>query len=237
MAKKKSFLKRQLIKVQESWADGIETPIQRLLAHIDSNLGDHGFLRILWTNQHQIDSMVWRSNQPTPRRIGRLTKKGISTIVNLRGKNRWGSYILEKEACEKHGIRLINHRMFSYKMPTIEELIKIKAMFEALDGKTLFHCKAGADRAGFCSALYLLIVKDAPIAEAQKHLSGRYLHFRYSKAGRLSYFLNCYKAFNEKEPIAFMDWCENHYDREKLTEEFKSNKWYDFIVDKVLKRE
>jgi protein tyrosine/serine phosphatase len=237
MAKKKSYLKKKYISIQETWADGIKTPTQRFLAHVDANLGDHAFLRVLWTNLNQLDTNVWRSNQPSPRQIKHLAKRGITTIVNLRGPSRWGSYALEKEACEKNGITFINHRMYSRRMPKHEELVETKAMFEALEGTVLFHCKSGADRAGICSALYLLLVKNAPIEEAQRQLSLRYLHVKHSKTGRLDYFLECYKTFNDKTPIPFMEWCEHHYDREKLTKQFHSNKWYDFIVDKVLNRE
>lgn len=232
-----NILKRHYIKAQESWGDGIKTREQRIFAHIDAHLGDHAFLRLLWTNLSQLDEGVWRCNQPSPRRVRKYARMGIKTIVNLRGPSRWGSYILEKEACEKHGIQFINHRMYSRRMPKYEELLKTQAMFEALEGPVLFHCKSGADRAGICSALYLLMIKQAPVEEALKQLSIKYLHIRHSRTGRLDYFLESYKAFNDQTPIAFMDWAEQHYDRDKLTKEFHSNKWYDWFVDKVLHRE
>ena len=154
MPKKQFFLKQMYIDAQKQWADGIKTPGQRFFAHFDAVFGDHSFFRVFWTNLNELAPGVWRSNQPSPRRIRQLAKQGVKTIVNLRGPSRWGSYILEKEACEAHGIQLINHRMYSRRMPTYEELLKTQAMFESLDGPVLFHCKSGADRAGICSALY-----------------------------------------------------------------------------------
>lgn len=237
MAKQTPLLKQKYLAIQESWADGITTPFQRFFAHFDAHLGDHAFLRALWTNLNPIDDNAWRSNQPSPRQVKKLAKLGIKTIVNLRGPSRWGSYILEKEACEKYGIEFINHRMYSRRMPTFEELLKTKAMFEALEGPVLFHCKSGADRAGICSVLYQMMVLNKPIEEAQKQLSLRYLHVKHSKTGRLDYFFDTYAEFNRKTPTPFLEWAEHHYDRDTLTDEFHSNKWYDFIVDKVLHRE
>jgi protein tyrosine/serine phosphatase len=237
MAKKQSYFKQQYIAMQESWSDGIKTKKQRILAHIDAHIGDHAFFRVLWKNLYQLDDLAWRSNQPSPKQVKSLADLGIKDIVNLRGPSRWGSYILEKEACEKYGINFINHRMYSRRMPTYEELLATQAMFNSLDGPVLFHCKSGADRAGMCATLYSLMVKKQPVEEATKQLSFKYLHIKHSKTGRLDYFFETYQKFNEHTPIDFMDWAENHYDRDTLTNEFHSNKWYDFFVDKVLNRE
>ncbi len=237
MAKKQNLLKQKYIQMQEQWADGIQSPTQRFFAHFDAIFGDHSFFRFFWTNLHQIDEMAWRSNQPSPRRIKKLAKKGIKTIVNLRGPSRWGSYALEKEACEKNGIKMIDHKMRSRRMPTFAELQETKAMFEALDGPVLFHCKSGADRAGICSALYVLLVKNGTPDEAVNELSLRYLHIKQSKTGRLDFFMNAYREFYKHTPIDFMEWAEHHYEHDKLLESFHSNKWYDWFVDKVLNRE
>ncbi|EAR09039.1 hypothetical protein, partial [Reinekea blandensis] len=132
MAKKSFFLKRLYIQAQERWANGIQSRGQRWFAHIDANLGDHAFLRAFWSNLHPLTHSVWRSNQPSPRRIRRLARRGFRTIVNLRGPSRWGSYALEKEACEQSGLTLINHKMYSRRMPTFKELQATKALFESL---------------------------------------------------------------------------------------------------------
>ncbi|MEJ2044539.1 MAG: tyrosine-protein phosphatase [Reinekea sp.] len=237
MAKKTPFLKQKYIAIQERWSDGIETSGQRILAHIDAVLGDHSFFRTFWSNLYQLDTNAWRSNQPSPRRIRKLAEMGIKTIINLRGVSRWGSYALEKEACEKYGIRLINHRMYSRRMPTVDELHETKALFDSLNEPALFHCKSGADRAGICSALYILMKKQGSIDEAINQLSFKYLHIKHSKTGRLDFFLESYRKFNQHTPIEFMDWVEHHYDCDKLTEEFHSGQWYDWFVDKVLNRE
>ena len=237
MAKQQSFLKQKYIAMQERWSDGIKTPWQRVLVHFDAIFGDHAFFRFMWSNLHQLDDQAWRSNQPSPRQVKKLARLGIKTIVNLRGPSRWGSYALEQEACARHGIKLINHRMYSRRMPTFEDLQKTQALFATLDGPALFHCKSGADRAGICSALYVLLQLNGTIDEAIAQLSFKYLHVKHSKTGRLDYFLEAYRQFNLQTPTDFMTWAEHHYDRDKLTAEFHSSQWYDWLVDKVLRRE
>lgn len=237
MAKKKPFLKQKYITMQMQWSEGIQTPKQRFWANFDATFGDHSFFRVWWSNLYELDTGVWRSNQPSPRRIKALSQKGIKTIVNLRGPSRWGSYALEKEACEKYGIALINHRMYSRRMPTFEELVKTKALFDSIQKPFLFHCKSGADRAGIFSALYILLQQNGSIEDAMDQLSLRFLHVKHSKTGRLDHFLASYRKFNQHTPIPFMEWAEHHYDRDKLTEEFHSNRGFDWFVDKVLNRE
>ena len=56
---------------------------------------DHEILRALFLNQSKVAPGVYRSNQPSPSRIKTWAKKGIKTIINLRGASNQGSYLLE----------------------------------------------------------------------------------------------------------------------------------------------
>ena len=56
---------------------------------------DHEILRALYHNQSKVAPGVYRSNQPSPNRIKTWAKKGIKTIINLRGASNQGSYLLE----------------------------------------------------------------------------------------------------------------------------------------------
>lgn len=238
MAKKQPILKRLYINGQKSWKDGIKTPGQRIFAHIDAHLGDHTFLRLAWHNLHKLDDGVWRCNQPTPGRLKRYRDRmGVKTVVNLRGPSRWGSYILEKEACERLGLTMINHRMYSRRMPSYEEILDVKALLESIEGPFIFHCKSGADRAGIFSALYVLLVKNGTPEEAQAELSLRYLHIKQAKTGRLDHFIAAYQKFNAQQPTPFLEWARDHYDRKKLTAEFHEGGFGNWFVEKVLHRE
>ena len=86
------------------------------------NLVDHGIIRRFWRNRATLDRGVNRSNQPSPRLLRMLAQEGVRTIVNLRGANGFGTYALERETCAAVGIDLINFRLGSRRLPTIEEL-------------------------------------------------------------------------------------------------------------------
>ena len=82
----------------------LDNSSHRRRAYRDLTWGDHGFLRIYFANHHDIGGGMSRENQPSPKRIAQLAEAGIKTIVNLRGESPKGYYLLEKEACEAHGI-------------------------------------------------------------------------------------------------------------------------------------
>ncbi len=219
-----------------TWRDKIDSPIHRFFAHFDAHISDHAFLRLSWHNLHQLADGVFRSNQPSPKRIKKLQQMGIKTIINLRGPSDFGSYVLEERECEKQGIKLINQRMYSRRLPKVKEIHDIKELFETVERPFLMHCKSGADRAGISSALFV-ILNGGTIEEAQEQLSFKYLHVKAANTGLLDYFFQCYKDFYDKNPIEFMDWVDNYYDRDTLKKGFQSNSVANWLVDGILRRE
>ena len=54
---------------------------------------DHEFLRVLYHNNFQIAPGVFRSNQPSEKRILEWQKeKGIQSIINFRGESNQGAF-------------------------------------------------------------------------------------------------------------------------------------------------
>ena len=197
---------------------------------------DHGVLRLWWHNLHQVDNDLWRSNQPTPRRIEQAAQLGIRTIINLRGPRSDGGWRLEAEACARHGMELVDFTARSRAVPDKQMLYNTKALFDSIKWPALMHCKSGADRAGLMSALYLLMQRNKPVAEASKQLSFRYLHVKQAKTGLLDAFLAAYAPY-EAEGMAFFDWVNTMYDPKTLQAEFLSSSWADRLVDQLFKRE
>lgn len=220
-----------------SWGDKLASPWVRLWAHLDMDWVDHGVLRVGFSNYHRLANQVYRSNQPSPRQLRRWARQGLKTVVNFRGVSTFGSYHLEKETCQKLGIKLIDFRLYSRRLPKREEIHALRDVLLNLEEPALLHCKSGADRAGLGSALYLLLVKEAPVEEAQKQLSFRFLHIKYAKTGLLDHFLEDYRKFNAKQPTPFIEWVDHYYDREALGREFMSRGWANAVVDGVLNRE
>ena len=74
-------------------------------------------------------------------------------------------------------------------------LYAARDLFNTIEMPALMHCKSGADRAGLMAALYLLIHRKRPVAEAMQQLSFRYLHVRQAKTGMLDSFFEAYAPY------------------------------------------
>ena len=122
-------------------------------------------------------------------------------------------------------------------MPSVEEVLGAKVLFESIEYPANFHCKSGADRAGLMATLYMIFQQNQPVEEAMKQLDWKYGHFKQAKTGMLDYFFECYLEYNRHTPIEFLDWLENVYDKNACTESFHSSWWANNIVDKILRRE
>lgn len=201
-------------------------------------LGDHGFLRESFQNLHQISSEMWRSNQPNPRQIAEHVRvRGIKTIINLRGPSTRGYYLLEQEACAQNGVELVDFQVYSRDTPTVERVLEAKALFESIEYPALMHCKSGADRAGLMSVLYVIFRMDEPVRTAVQQLSKKYLHMREGKTGLLDAFFETYLEAEKTTGIAFEDWLQSEYDREKVKADFLSSGKGKLRLDWILRRE
>ena len=170
---------------------------------------DHAILRTFWTNQAEIAPGVWRSNHPTKARLKRLKARGLRTVVSLRGGGEAAHNATERIWCEELGLTLRFVGMTDKALPLRETLLTLIETFREVEGPLLIHCKAGADRAGLASAVYLLTMRGASLAEARRMLSWRFLHLRSSKAGVLGKVLD---AYAEQQDMPFADWVAQVYD-------------------------
>jgi protein tyrosine/serine phosphatase len=209
----------------------------RFFEHFDLVAVDHGIFRFAYLNLHEIAPGVWRSAQPGPRDIRRLAKRGLRTVVNLRGKRDCGSYRLEQQVCEKYGVRLVNFKMGSRAVPKPQQIHAAAALFEEIEYPVLIHCKSGADRAGLMAALYLLLREGRPLNEATRQLSLRYGHFKQADTGVLDHFFESYRRQTRAEPMEFMRWVDERYRPKQVAKEFKPGGVTNFLVNRLLKRE
>ena len=197
---------------------------------------DHGIFRFKWRSLHKISENTYRSNQPFPWQIlADKNKRGIKTIINLRGVRNCSSFFLEKETCERHNIKLINFPVTSRAAPKVETILAAKKLFNEIEYPIIMHCKSGADRAGLMSALYLILHKNVSVNEAKKQLSFKYLHIKYAKTGILDAFFDNYIKENKNKD--FLDWVKNDYNPEKLKLSFKVKKLSEILSTYILRRE
>ncbi len=198
-------------RLRHSFGTDISTPSARRWSALHYNLFDHAFLRILWTNFFQIAPGVYRSNQPTHRRFERYAKLGIRTVVNLRGPDKHAHYLFEKESVEKLGMVLVDAKLWAREAAPRARILNVIEALRAAEKPMMFHCKSGADRAGFVAAMYLLVFENTPIKVAKKQLGLRYMHLDFTKTGVQDYVLRLYEARLKVGEIGFEDWIHQEY--------------------------
>lgn len=202
----------------------VSTLRNRRLSLCHFHLFDHAFLRVLWSNLWEISPGVWRSNQPSPRRIRDYKEMGIKTILSLRGspKDPISFMLLEQQSCDAAGIKLVTINLNARNVAPKQTYLDLLDQLDALEPPFLMHCKSGADRAGLASALYLLHVKGTSLDVARKQLCFRHMHLKCTKTGILDHLLNCYQADLEAHGfLTIKDWFETRYDRDAISASFK----------------
>jgi protein tyrosine phosphatase (PTP) superfamily phosphohydrolase (DUF442 family) len=212
-------------KLKASFRTDLSTPENRRRARLYMLWYDHEILRMPWSNFTRVAEGVYRSNHPPRRRIESYRRKGIHTIISLRNPGDTPS-LLEQEACAELGLRLIHMPLSARSAPRRDRMLGLIDLFDEIEKPFVMHCKSGADRASLASAIYLLTQENAPVAEARKMLSARFIHFKWTKTGILDHILDSYEARNATRPISFRDWLEQDYDSAALQAEFNAGRGY-----------
>lgn len=198
---------------------------------------DHAFLRKNFHNEHEISPGVWRSNQPSPDQLAVWKDLGIKTVLNLRGDVNASFTALEKKACRDLGLDLRFFKVESRGAPDPVIMRELEKAFQEVEYPILMHCKSGADRAGLAASLFKYLIDGSSIEEAKKQLSFKYLHISAGKTGILGHFWRKFEQAHKETNIEFWDWVENHYDREKLWNDFKPTPAGNWLVENLLHRE
>lgn len=199
---------------------------------------DHAFLRLAFSNAHWLGPDLVRTNQPSPRQLAGWARRGVKTVINLRGQRDEGYYWLEREACERLGLTMIDAPLDSRDAPGRDRVHRARELFRTIEYPALIHCKSGADRAGLMAVFYRHFHLGEPISLAMKQLSKRYLHSREGLTGVLDFFLEKYVNEIEPQGIGFMEWIDSDaYDPKAIRAEFKAGWWGTLLTDRLLRRE
>jgi len=190
----------------------LSTPENRRRANIYNLFFDHAILRGIWTNFHKIAPGVFRSNHPTPARFKKMKEAGIRTVINLRGVSESAHYWTEEETCRELGLTLISTTLYARNAASRDDILNLIGIFRTIEKPFVMHCKSGADRAGFASAVYLMAIEDRPVSEARKMLAPRFFHLRLGPVAILDYILDVYEAHTRRDPISFEAWVKEYYD-------------------------
>lgn len=234
---RKTKAERVLRRRQRWGGPGPLSPTARRQAWLNALFVDHQILRWIFHNSRRVDDQAWLSAQPSPDQLRRWKARGVRTVVNLRGPSEFGSYALEREACARLGLDYVEIKTYSSRAPRRDHLLALPGQLDAIQYPALFHCKAGADRAGMMGALYLILRQGRPVAEARRQLSWRWGHWRWAKTGVLDAFFDAYQAAAPEGRPTFLDWVRDGYDPDRLEADFKARGLAAFIVTHILRRE
>lgn len=121
---------------------------------------------------------VYRSAQLDRDGLNRyIPAYGIRSIVNLRGEHDGaGWYKEEIKASDRYHVRHYDVRLSADKAPDAGRVRKLIKIFRTAPRPVLLHCKAGADRAGLASAMWLTVIDSEPKDVASQQLSIKYGH-------------------------------------------------------------
>ncbi len=210
----------------------------RVRTYLDYLWNDHAYLRLGFSNAHWISDELVRANQPWPHQLAAWKARGIRTVVNLRGGFDASFYALEKDACCRLGLTLVDFTVTSREVPSREQVLGAKRLFETVTYPALIHCKSGADRAGIMSVLYMHFRKGLPIREAMDQLHLRYLHVKQGKTGVLDYVFERYLREGEPAGMSFLEWVESPaYDPAGFKRDFRAGMLGSVLTEKLLRRE
>ncbi len=216
----------------------LTTPGGRRRAVLDHLWHDHAYLRLGFSNAHWISHELVRTNQPWPFQLAAWARRGIRTVINLRGGMATSFRALEVDACARHGLELVDFVVASRDVPSAEKVLAARELFETVRYPALMHCKSGADRAGIMAVFYKHFRQGQSIREALSQLSPRYLHVRAGLTGVLDYIFERYLAEAEPTGQSFVDWVQSDaYDPVRLKAEFRAGWWGTQLTERLLRRE
>ncbi|MGA7877827.1 MAG: dual specificity protein phosphatase family protein [Desulfoferrobacter sp.] len=124
-----------------------------------------------------------------------LSKYGIRSVINLRGKNareRW--YLQEKEICRDSKVAHYDLALSATNEPSRRKIEELVRLFREVPRPVLIHCQAGADRSGIAAALWKVIVDGLPKSKARNQLSIHFGHIPIGPTGALDDFFEKWKA-------------------------------------------
>ncbi|MFC0632662.1 fused DSP-PTPase phosphatase/NAD kinase-like protein [Brevundimonas balnearis] len=216
----------------------LSTPLGRLRTWIDYLLKDHAFLRLGFGNAHWLGPDLVRTNQPSPAQLAYWKRRGVRTVINLRGARDESYYLLEADACSHLGLTLIDAPLDSRDPPEASRVRRARDLFQTIAYPALIHCKSGADRAGLMAVLYRHFHLGEPVSKAISELGKRTLHHREGLTGVLDYTLERYIEEGEPAGLDFLQWVERpEYDPKAIRAQFKASWWGTLLTERLLRRE
>ena len=158
----------KLLKICAAGTIGLTTVVLVFLA----------YLQISGNFHEVVPGQVFRAGQMDGQKLARWKREhGIASVLNLRGQNDgedW--YETERAVTDRLAIQHIDFRMSANTELTDNEVQSLLEVMREAPKPMLIHCKAGSDRTGIASALYIAGIEGLDEDQAEWHLSLAYGH-------------------------------------------------------------
>jgi hypothetical protein len=160
---------------------------------------------------------VIRAAQPTRQLPELISDYNLASILNLRGgssQDWW--YSAEVKTANDHGLAFFDLPLSATKRPGRRELLQLIDTFVSCRYPLLIHCKAGADRTGLASAIYLMVQRAEPPRQALRAFTIYHSHVPLFGTEHLHEPIEEYAAWLEAKslshsPDRFRSWVRDEY--------------------------
>jgi protein tyrosine phosphatase (PTP) superfamily phosphohydrolase (DUF442 family) len=151
-----------------------------------------------------VPGRVYRSAQLSDAELdGLIEKRGIRTVINLRGCcNPFPWYLEECRATHCRGVNQEDIGFSAGRLPSVPEIHRLVEVLDRTDYPILLHCNRGADRTGLASAIVVMLMTDATLAEGRRQLSLRYSHLALGRPASLDRFFDLYSEWLDARETA-----------------------------------
>ena len=161
------------------------------------------------TNFHVVEEgRFYRSGQMSAEQFREaIEKHGIRTVVRLRGGG--DSFAMTYQPVVEGGIDFVHLPLSARRFPTRTELLRLWEIFETVKYPVLVHCRAGADRTGLASTVYML-QRTGDFDEAMGQLAFLpYWHLGWFATDCIDEVFAMYEPFHGD--LSFPDWVRTEY--------------------------
>ncbi|RWX76671.1 protein tyrosine phosphatase [Neorhizobium lilium] len=135
------------------------------------------FLQVSGNFHEILPGQLYRSAQPTPNELANYIQRyGIKTVINLRGPSERKWYRDEVATTSKLSVQHVDFQMSATRQLSAQESENLVALLKDAPKPVLIHCRAGADRTGLASVIYLQQVAGVNEETAEWQLSPLYGH-------------------------------------------------------------
>jgi predicted protein tyrosine phosphatase len=160
---------------------------------------------------------VIRSAQPTSGLSRLIETHHLASILNLRGgSSRDSWYAAEVQTSAAHRVSFYDLPLSATKRPGRRDLLRLIDVLQRCSYPLLIHCKAGADRTGLASAIYLMMHRGEPPRQAAGAFSLLHSHVPLFGPEHLHEPLDEYAQWLDTHklshtPDRFREWVKNDY--------------------------